>query len=63
MKRAPLLSQQINHLSNGMIFFADNILSSAILDRVGHHSIIFRINGPSYRAKIFKNKYPLFNEN
>ena len=35
--------------------FADNILSSAILDRVVHHSRIFRINGPSYRAKNIKN--------
>ena len=35
--------------------FADNILSSAILDRVLHHSIIFRINGPSYRTKNIKN--------
>ena len=35
--------------------FADNILSSAILDRVVHHSIIFRINGPSYRTKNIKN--------
>ena len=35
--------------------FPDNILSSAILDRVVHHSLIFRINGPSYRAKNVKN--------
>ena len=34
--------------------FADNILSSAILDRVVHHSRIFRINGPSYIAKHIK---------
>ena len=31
--------------------FADGILSSAILDRVVHHSKIFNINGPSYRTK------------
>ena len=35
--------------------FSDGILSSAILDRVVHHSRIFRINGPSYRAKNIKN--------
>ncbi len=35
--------------------FSDSILSSAILDRVVHHSRIFRINGPSYRAKNIKN--------
>ena len=29
----------------------DHILSSAILDRIVHHSMIFKITGPSYRAK------------
>lgn len=36
--------------------FGDNILSSAILDRVVHNSITFKINGPSYRAKTLNNK-------
>lgn len=31
--------------------FDDNILADAIRDRVVHHAIIFKINGPSYRAK------------
>lgn len=31
--------------------FTDNILASAILDRMVHHSHIFKINGQSYRAK------------
>lgn len=31
--------------------FKDHILASAILDRVVHHSIIFKINGQSYRTK------------
>lgn len=31
--------------------FADNILAEAILDRIVHHSSIFRINGKSYRSK------------
>jgi DNA replication protein DnaC len=31
--------------------FTDNIMASAILDRIVHHSSIFKINGPSYRAK------------
>lgn len=35
--------------------FADNILSSAILDRVVHHSKIFRIKGTSYRSKNIRN--------
>jgi len=34
--------------------FADNILASAILDRIVHHSTVFKINGPSYRAKNLK---------
>lgn len=35
--------------------FGDQILSSAILDRIVHHSITFKINGPSYRAKATKS--------
>lgn len=35
--------------------FGDQILSSAILDRIVHHSITFKINGPSYRAKTTKS--------
>jgi len=35
--------------------FADNILSSAILDRLIHHSVVIKINGPSYRTKNIKN--------
>jgi DNA replication protein DnaC len=31
--------------------FADNILADAILDRIVHHSLVFKISGPSYRAK------------
>ena len=34
--------------------FADNILASAILDRVVHYSPIIKINGASYRAKDVK---------
>ncbi len=36
--------------------FADNILASAILDRVVHYSTVIKINGPSYRAKNIKTK-------
>jgi DNA replication protein DnaC len=36
--------------------FTDNILASAILDRIIHHSSVFKINGPSYRAKNIQNK-------
>jgi len=35
--------------------FADNILAGAILDRIVHYSIIFKINGQSYRAKNLKS--------
>lgn len=34
--------------------FADHTLASAILDRIVHYSTIFKINGPSYRAKDIK---------
>lgn len=36
--------------------FADNILASAILDRIVHHSSVFKISGPSYRAKKVNNQ-------
>jgi len=36
--------------------FGDHILSQAILDRVVHHSIIFKINGQSYRTKNLKKQ-------
>ncbi len=36
--------------------FSDNILTSAILDRIIHHSDIVKINGPSYRAKLLKKE-------
>ena len=31
--------------------FTDNVLASAITDRIVHHSTIFKINGRSYRTK------------
>lgn len=34
--------------------FADQVLSSAILDRLIHYATIFKINGPSYRTKTLK---------
>lgn len=34
--------------------FADNILASAILDRIVHYSSIIKVNGPSYRQKNLK---------
>ena len=36
--------------------FADNILASAIIDRVVHHSIVIKINGRSYRTKNIKKE-------
>ena len=36
--------------------FLDDILSSAILDRIIHHSEIIKINGPSYRRKNLKKE-------
>lgn len=34
--------------------FTDNILASAILDRIVHYSTIIKINGPSFRARNLK---------
>lgn len=34
--------------------FSDNILASAIIDRIVHYSIIVKINGQSYRSKNLK---------
>ncbi|HEC67754.1 MAG TPA: hypothetical protein ENI35_02930 [Candidatus Desulfofervidus auxilii] len=31
--------------------FCDDVIASAILDRLLHHSHIIAINGPSYRTK------------
>ena len=36
--------------------FSDNILSSAILDRIVHYSTVIKINGHSYRAKNLKKE-------
>ena len=35
---------------------ADNVLASAIIDRIAHHSTVIKINGPSYRAKNLKKE-------
>ena len=35
---------------------ADNVLASAIIDRIAHHSMVIKINGPSYRAKNLKKE-------
>ena len=37
--------------------FADNVIASAILDRLLHHSISFNIKGESYRLKEKKEKF------
>ena len=36
--------------------FGDEVVASAILDRLLHHSYPFLINGPSYRMKDLKQK-------
>ena len=36
--------------------FTDNIIASATLDGVVHHSLVIQINGPSYRAKDLKTR-------
>lgn len=36
--------------------FSDNILADAILDRIVHHALIFKIKGESYRSQNVKSK-------
>ena len=36
--------------------FDDNVLADAIRDRIVHHAISFKINGPSYRTKTMKSE-------
>lgn len=36
--------------------FEDHILADAIKDRIMHHAIVFKINGPSYRTKKIKEQ-------
>ena len=36
--------------------FADNILASAIIDRIVHHSTVLKVNGKSYRTKNIKKE-------
>ena len=41
-------------------FLGDPITTSAILDRIFHHSVIVKIEGPSYRkyeSKLLQKKY------
>ncbi|TAK20263.1 MAG: hypothetical protein EPO26_18570 [Chloroflexota bacterium] len=35
----------------GRVFGGDEVIASAILDRLLHHSHVFHITGPSYRMK------------
>lgn len=39
-----------------MDIFSDNVLSSAIIDRIAHHCTVIKINGQSYRTKNLKKK-------
>lgn len=64
-RRANLFFQLVNHLytrvsmivTSNVPFdgwgkvFGDNVIASAILDRLLHHSHVFLITGPSYRMK------------
>lgn len=36
--------------------FSDNILASAIIDRVVHHSTVLKVNGDSYRSRDIKKE-------
>ncbi|MBY0293295.1 MAG: ATP-binding protein [Alphaproteobacteria bacterium] len=43
-------------LENWSTIFGDSILAGTILDRVAHDSMIFTIQGQSYRSKIIQKK-------
>ncbi len=38
--------------------FGDNVMASAIIDRIVHHAAIIRITGSSYRIKNYKDELP-----
>lgn len=42
--------------NKGEDIFNDNTITSAILDRVIHYSVVIQINGPSYQDKGLKMK-------
>ncbi|MEK1455806.1 ATP-binding protein, partial [Staphylococcus aureus] len=39
--------------------FSNKIVSAAIIDRLVHHSKVFKITGESYRLKDYKNEKSL----
>jgi DNA replication protein DnaC len=49
-KGSIILTSNYNFDEWGMIF-EDNVVASAIIDRLVHHAGIFYINGSSYRVK------------
>jgi len=39
------------------LLFGDNVMASAIIDRIVHHAQIIKIKGDSYRVKNLKNSF------
>ena len=45
------------------VVFGDDVIASAILDRLLHHNHIIPINGPSYRARDKVKSHKVVKEN
>jgi hypothetical protein len=45
------------------LLFGDNVMASAIIDRVVHHAQIIKIKGDSYRVKNLKNSLNITERN
>lgn len=55
-KKSTIITSNVN-LSEWNSIFADNMIASAILDRLIHHSTIVNIVGPSYRTAHALSKF------
>jgi DNA replication protein DnaC len=61
-KKSTIITSNVN-LSEWNSIFADNMIASAILDRLIHHSTIVNIVGPSYRTAHALSKFKKENAN
>ena len=61
-KNTTILTSNRNFTQWGDIF-GDNIIASAILDRLLHHCVVITINGDSYRLKERKQQIKAIKQN
>ncbi len=62
MKKLQLLLHQIKSFKSRGEIFGDDVIATAILDRLLHHSHPFLINGPSWRMKDLNKKRKVQNK-